>query len=70
VRAGLGVGSPDLIGAVGGLFLGLELKSEHGRVSDDQLRWHAAARARGCLVEVVRSVDEAWAAIAAARGRR
>ena len=67
VTYGLGVGSPDLVGAIAGTFVGLELKSDTGRISPEQTQWHAAARARGALVEVVRSVDEAREVIARAR---
>lgn len=60
-------GSPDLVGAVHGVFVGFELKSDRGRVSPEQLQWHQAARARGAVVEVVRSVDEAREVIARVR---
>lgn len=56
---GLGVGSPDLVGSVFGRFWGVELKSEEGRLRPDQRKWHAAARARDCVIDVVRSADEA-----------
>lgn len=69
---GLGVGSPDLVGAVAGTWFAVELKSEGGRVSDTQRIWHDAAAKRGALVDVVRSEGEMAAAIerARARGRR
>ncbi len=71
VRYGAGgEGAPDLLAVAGGVFVGLELKSGVGRVSPEQHTWHAAARARGARVEVIRSVDEARAAIDAARERR
>ena len=60
---GLGVGSPDLVGTVQGRAIGLELKTPVGVVSEAQSRWHDAARRRHVHVEVVRSVDEAMAAI-------
>lgn len=67
LRYGLGPGSPDLVGilggAAGGRFLGFELKTEGGRLEPTQGPWHAAARAKGALVEVVRSVEEAEAVI-------
>lgn len=61
IRWGLGVGSPDLVGAVGpqGRFFGLELKTEDGRMRAEQDQWHAAATARGLLVGVARSEGEA-----------
>lgn len=60
---GLGVGSPDLVGALNGRALGLELKTAIGRLSPEQERWHRAARLRGAAVMVVRSVEEATAAL-------
>ncbi|WP_437606272.1 VRR-NUC domain-containing protein [Sorangium sp. So ce834] len=71
---GLGVGSPDLLLSVGGRIGWLELKREGGggasagRVSEEQARWHEAARRRGMLVEVVRSVEEAMVFVQALRG--
>lgn len=79
ITYGLGEGSPDLVGAVAGRALGLELKRAAqreggrvvmtgGRLSDAQERWHHAARDRGGWhVEVVDSVDSARAAIERAR---
>jgi hypothetical protein len=58
IAYGLGVGSPDLVAVPGGAFLGVELKTEAGRLSEDQERWHAAARAKGVDVIVVRSVEQ------------
>lgn len=74
VRFGLAVGSADLIGVVrmangAGRFVGLEVKMPGGRVSDDQQRWIELVRSRGGYAAVVRSVDEAMAAVdEAARG--
>ncbi len=59
IVVGLGVGSPDLVGALRGRFFGWELKTETGRVRPEQETWHAAARAKGIRVDVVRSADEA-----------
>lgn len=64
VTYGLSTGSPDLVGICRGTdgrgtFVGLELKTDSGRVSDEQQTWHAAARSRGGVIEVVRSVEEA-----------
>jgi hypothetical protein len=64
---GLGTGSPDLVGAAAGRWVGLELKSEKGRLREEQERWHAAARHRGAFVSVSRTVEEATAALARAR---
>jgi hypothetical protein len=60
-KYGLGVGSPDLVGTCARRPFGLELKSEDGELSEEQLRFHAAARRRGIPVGVARSVDEAKA---------
>lgn len=70
ITYGLGVGSPDLVGAVAGRAIGLELKTAVGVVSPEQERWHAAARRRGVAVYVVRSVEEAVEAVEEARGER
>lgn len=59
VQYGLGVGSPDLVGSVGGRFIGMELKSPLGRLSEEQARWMEAANARGIHLAVVREVAEA-----------
>lgn len=58
ITYGLGVGSPDLVGAVNGRWLGIELKTDTGVLSDAQKQWHAAARARGQFVTVVRDPGE------------
>ena len=63
-RVGLGTGSADLVGVVrGGRAIALEVKNETGRVRPEQHRWHDAARAWGVYVAVVRSVDDAIAAV-------
>lgn len=67
---GLGKGSPDLVGAVDGQALGVELKAPRGRVEPHQARWHEAARRRGAAVVVVRSAEEALIAIADLRATR
>lgn len=67
---GLGKGSPDLPFIVDGDRAGwLELKTEDGRLSPDQVVWHQAARRRGMFVEVVRAVDEAVDAVRRRRER-
>ncbi len=63
IRWGLGTGSPDLVGCVDSRAGGLELKAPDGVVSEEQRQWHAAARRRGLFVGVVRSAEEAQAAI-------
>lgn len=61
------VGQPDLLLLVDGRALGLELKSATGRVSAGQVTCHAAWRMCGTPVVVVRSVEDALAAIALVR---
>jgi hypothetical protein len=68
ITYGLGVGSPDLVGCVDGRAVGLELKAPDGEVAPHQVKWHAAARRRGCFIaSAVRSADDALAAIARCR---
>lgn len=68
-RFGLCVGSADLIG-IGphGRFFALEVKTHTGRVSPEQDRFLSLVRARGGFAAVVRSVDDAVAALERARG--
>lgn len=60
-RAALGAGAPDLLVGVGkGQIIWLETKrAKGGRLSDDQLAWHANARRFGMKVEVVSDVNSA-----------
>lgn len=66
---GLGVGSPDLVGAVAGAALFVELKAEDGVVSEAQRIWHAASARRGAPVDIVRSEADMERAIERARAR-
>lgn len=73
VRYGLANGSADFIGVLktsetSGRFVALEIKSATGRVTPDQVTWLALVRRMGGFAAVVRSVDEARAAIERARG--
>lgn len=65
VHYGAGLGSPDLLGwLVGsGRTIGFEVKSPKGRLSKEQRLWIDDARATGPFVAVVRSADEAIAAL-------
>jgi VRR-NUC domain-containing protein len=64
VRYGLGNGSPDLVGVLrNGRCVGLEVKTAGGRVAREQTAWMTAARKWGVFCCVVRSIDEAMAAI-------
>lgn len=57
-------GWPDLQFYFAGQAYFLELKTRHGQVQPKQKALHAALRAQGALVEVVRSFDEAMAVLA------
>ena len=67
VRYGLAIGSADLIGCLDGRFIALEVKTAAGRTSPEQRMWLDLVRRNGGFAAVVRSVDEARAAIARAR---
>jgi len=72
VPYGLGVGSPDLVGMLRApdgraVWFCLEVKTADGRVDAEQERCHRVWRDSGAIVEVVRSVDEARAALQRAR---
>ncbi len=65
IRYGLGNGTPDLVGVLlgSGRCFCLEVKTDTGRVSPDQHAWHAVMKRRGAFVAVVRSPEEAIAAV-------
>ncbi len=64
VAFGLGLGSPDLVGALrGGRSFCLEVKSRTGKLERAQRLWAAAARKMGVFVATARSVEEAMAAL-------
>lgn len=69
VRFGLAVGSSDLIGilAPAGRLVALEVKTATGRTSPEQDLFLALVRRRGGFAAVVRSADDAVAALARAR---
>ena len=70
VAYGLAPGSADLVGilAPSGRWFCLELKRlKGGRVEAEQKLWHALVRRMGGFCAVVRSVDEARAALERAR---
>lgn len=64
---GLAPGSADLVGIVSGRFVALEVKTATGRVTPEQTQWLALVRRYGGFAAVVRSVDEALAAVARSR---
>ncbi len=65
IQAGLGKGSADLVGIIRGpgRAIALEVKTPSGVVSPEQPLWLAAVRALGGFAAVVRSPEEAIAAI-------
>jgi hypothetical protein len=67
ITYGLGKGSPDLVGSLSGRWFCLETKSAKGRLRPEQKVWHEQERANGGFVAVVRSVEEAQAALLRAR---
>lgn len=80
LRYGLAVGSADLVGILAvqqrcpgtwaktiGRFFALEVKTPTGRVRPEQTTWLELVRRMGGFAAVVRSVDEAKAALARAR---
>lgn len=58
-RQGVVAGVPDLIFLWHGRFIGLELKSQNGRLSDAQREIHPRIIEAGGRVEVARSIGEA-----------
>lgn len=72
IRYGLGVGSADIICAVGpyGRLVALECKTDDGKQSDEQIAWQRVVEALGGVYALVRSVDEARATITAVRRGR
>jgi hypothetical protein len=65
VRYGLCEGSSDLIGILSGSgrFVALEVKTPKGRPTDQQCHFLALVRRKGGFACIVRSVDEARAAL-------
>jgi hypothetical protein len=61
IMAGMGVrrGAPDLLFIVDGRMYGLELKSEHGRLSPAQRECHEEIRKAGGVVGVASDVEQA-----------
>lgn len=69
IRYGLAPGAADLIGLLrpNGRFFALELKTDRGRLSPEQVRWLDLVRSFGGFAGVARSVDEAVEALERAR---
>ena len=51
-------GAPDIIGCFHGTFVGLEVKTATGKLSDDQKAFAAVVRANGGQYHVVRSIED------------
>lgn len=68
-RFGLAPGSADLVGilAPSGRFVAFEVKAFAGRARPEQVQWMALVRSRGGFACVVRSPEEARAALDRAR---
>lgn len=67
-RFGLCKGASDLIGiGPGGRFFALEVKSPRGRISPEQQLFLELVRHRGGFAAIVRSVEDAYAALNRAR---
>lgn len=57
-------GSPDLVGILpGGIWLGIEVKSETGRQSTEQINFMNMVRRFGGVYVLARSVQDVWDAI-------
>lgn len=69
VTYGLGKGSPDLVGILGGRWFCLEIKVPGEEPDPHQEKCHATWRAFGAFVMAVHSVGEARSALALARGQ-
>jgi hypothetical protein len=53
------IGVPDIIGYLSdGTFLGIEVKTEKGKIRPEQVTFHDDALANGCMVFVARSLDD------------
>ena len=68
---GLPRGFSDLFAVKDGRVYFLEVKTETGKPSEEQLKFLAVMRDRyGCVAEIVRSVDDAVRAVGETRGER
>lgn len=63
-------GMSDLLFIKGGRAYWLEVKTETGRPSAEQLNFLSVMRKHGCVAEIVRSVDDAVRAVRETRGER
>lgn len=68
---GLPRGFSDLFAVKDGRVYFLEVKTETGKPSEEQLKFLAVMRDKyGCVAEIVRSVDDAVRAVGETRGER
>ncbi len=69
MRFGLAVGSADLVGVLrpSGRFVAIEVKTSTGRLRPAQAQWSRLVQSMGGFYAVVRSADDAIAALARAR---
>ena|ERR1022692_2374403 len=56
-------GAPDIICIIKGRYVGLEVKTPKGKLSDDQIAFHRNLMAADGIVFTVRSLDEAIEAV-------
>lgn len=56
-------GSPDILGCLDGRWIGLEVKTATGRQRETQIAFQAAIERAGGLYAVVRSPEDAVAAL-------
>jgi penicillin-binding protein-related factor A (putative recombinase) len=56
-------GAPDIVCILKGRFIGLEVKTPKGKLSDDQGEFHRQILKAGGIVFTVRSLDEAIEAV-------
>lgn len=62
-------GAPDIVCIIEGRYVGFEVKTRKGRLSDDQVEFHKKILAAGGIIFVVRSLDEAIEAVEDALAR-
>lgn len=66
-HAGLPDGSPDLVGILHGRFIGLEVKTGNGQLRPSQVLFARLIEKHGGFFAIVRSVEDALAAIVRAK---
>ena len=58
-RTSTSVGDPDFVIARGQRVAFVEIKTQHGKLSKEQLRRHEELAQAGCIVKVARSLEDA-----------